>query len=225
LAEIFNERGEFRYAAMLYEQAADFEAAANSFDRAGETDRANYCRERLGSRAVKKIAQTHPKEPIVELKQFSPAPAKGNFFIETGSLKVESNTDEVSLLKKSWLFEEISDSELQAITSCFKIINVDTEGTVTSGAASSFLIFVVRGELVSDLGVRLSGDWLTPDLALSGSAPITWQAKSECRTLVMTSPDFDMVIGSNAGVLRKVFKNLTRAQVSGQDNYLKAKAI
>ncbi len=229
LAEIFNESGEYRYSGMLYEQSSDFEAAAKAFDKAGENERANYCRERLGvpktNKPPKSVSETFPPSMPPPAPQFTSASPKGNFFIETGSLKIDTVSDESSQIMTSWLFEQIGTQELQSIIRSFKVINIAPEGKVISGSASSFLIYVVRGELSSDQGTKIAGQWLAPDLALSGSGPVTWQATSDCRTLVMTAPDFDLIIGSNAALMRKVFTNLTRHQVASHDNTPKSRAV
>lgn len=256
LADLLDERGECRFAAMLYEQLALYELAADSFQKAGETDRANYCRERLGRPSTKKSAEAKPVTPSPPSTQFTAVPSKGNFFIETGSFSAKANptdgqgtpesesvpvptatapsplqtlllnnSDEAALIKASWLFDQLTDDERSLIAKSFKVMNLTKDGMIQSGSPSSFLVYVVRGELQSDQGARVAGQWLSPELAMSGAAPVSWAATAACRTLVMTASDFDQLIGSNAAVMRKVFTNLTRQSLGVQDNHLKSKAV
>ncbi len=262
LAEVLNERGEYRFAAMLYEQLSLFELAAACFQKSGEAERAKYCLERLGGSASRRgnleaaSPTTPPVTPNSGQQVVGGNSLKGNFFIETGSFAVKNadtsapeqapnaespalkvtpppalqailsnSSDETAVIKSSWLFAQILESELDSIAKSFKIINVSKDSVIQSGSPSSFLIFVVRGELHSDQGARAAGHWLAPDLAMSNSPSVTWTAATSSRVLVMTASDFDQTIGSNAGIMRKVFINLTRQRTELQDNQLISKAI
>jgi tetratricopeptide (TPR) repeat protein len=251
LAKILTDISADRFAAMLYEQMDDFENACSAFEKAGETDRARYCRERLGKEKPRMNAgQRGNNHSKITTPKLIKTPFRGNFYIDTGSNKIENenlvpsqtNTsqaierrpedrainddiDERDMLKSSWLFDMIPDYERSAIVSGFKVINISKRGIIQSGAPSSFLVYVVRGEFTSGHGHCTAGDWLTPELALSSEGPVTWTAENESRTLVLTAPDFDALLGSNAELMSKVLVNLTRHQSSDSSNPLKYKVV
>lgn len=247
LADIFSSTGNFRYAAMLFEQLGEYKLAAESFERAGDMDRASYCLERLG---IKRSKQVHVQDQSAAPSNEGHVKPRGGFYIETGEVKAadpnhEDKTvqismnqnrndearesvseSEIKLLRRDWLFEGCSEDDLDVLTSSFTAADIDTGKGLKSGSRETYLIMVSAGSLISDYGeIGQPGRWLGPELALSGSDPLSWTAKEPSRVLVISATDFDQLLRINSEMTRNVYTNLTSRLLQLNHNPLKQQAI
>lgn len=243
LASIFHDAGQYRYAAMLFEQSGEFKSAADAFEKAGDIERANYCLERIGGAKLKQ--KTNSANP--ETTPDSPA---GNFIIETAEHQISHlptppktiqlqaidplpkgpsgdtlTDDEARLVRRDWLFDGCSEDELDSITGLFAAIDLKSGDSVTSGTNESFLVLMASGTLKSDEQLAESGEWLCPEVALSGGQPIIWTADTPSRALAIRGIELDQLLRQDAELTRTVYTNLTHRLLRLRHNPPKGIAV
>lgn len=175
-----------------------------------------------GTQSALKSALAIPKADI--------APAKIlKLPIEPSTKPVENiplSSDEITLLSRTWLFQGLNEEDVEMLVSRFSAFEYQAGHRIQSGAANTFLVMMVTGDLISNEHIETADGWLCPEIGLSERNPAEWVVTSpQARTVAINTLDFSAILSRNADLTRQVYMNLTLRLLSSGPKSLMSKAV
>lgn len=140
--------------------------------------------------------------------------------------KLPLTNDETILLNRTWLFQQINESEVELLVARFSAVEYTAGHRVQSGSPNSFLVMVIDGEFHSSQRDSSLDGWLSPESGLGDQPPVEWVVTSEkARAIVIGSADFSAILAKDSDLTRQVYINLTQKLFSISRNSLYSKAV
>lgn len=140
--------------------------------------------------------------------------------------KLPLTNDETTLLYRTWLFQQINESEVDSLVARFSAVEYLAGHRIQSGSPSSFLVMVIEGDFNSTQYDSSLDGWLSPESGLGDQSPVEWVVTSEkARAVVIGSADFSAILAKDSDLTRQVYINLTQKLFSGIRKPLYSKAI
>ena len=91
----------------------------------------------------------------------------------------------------------------------FRPLDITSGQTITSGSAEAKLVYVIRGELKSNVLVASDSEWAGVEDALADKDSIHWTALRDTSVAVITAAEFYDLFNKNGSLARIVYRNLT----------------
>ncbi len=140
--------------------------------------------------------------------------------------KLPLTNDETTLLYRTWLFQQINESDVDSLVARFSAVEYLAGHRIQSGSQSSFLVMVIEGDFNSTQYDSSLDGWLSPESGLGDQSPVEWVVTSEkARAVVIGSADFSAILAKDSDLTRQVYINLTQKLFSGIRKPLYSKAI
>jgi tetratricopeptide (TPR) repeat protein len=140
--------------------------------------------------------------------------------------KLPLTNDETVLLNRTWLFQQINESEVELLVARFSAVEYAAGHRIQSGSPNSFLVLVIDGDFHSSQRDSSLDGWLSPESGLGDQAPIEWVVTSDkARAVVIGSADFSAILAKDSDLTRQVYINLTQKLFASLRNPLYSKAI
>jgi hypothetical protein len=136
-------------------------------------------------------------------------------FTKSPSTQGALSPDEETLISRSWLFNGAGEDEVETLISFFHARELSAGELLVVGSADSFLALTASGTLRLAQNRAPNGDWLSPEVALSAMASVTWTAETPSRILEIRGLDVDRVFRQNSDLTRTVYTNLTQKLLAG----------
>jgi tetratricopeptide (TPR) repeat protein len=197
IAEILSCLEHHKLAANLFERHGYFAQAADAYAAAGDEDRARYCVSRQNP--GKSVGQSQPATTKSLSSSSSSTPSQ--FFIEPTKHNLP--------IPQSWLLKDLPADICGQLMSRFRPLDITSGQTITSGSAEAKLVYVIRGELKSNVLVASDSEWAGVEDALADKDSIHWTALRDTSVVVITAAEFYDLFNKNGSLARIVYRNLT----------------